>query len=333
MKKSNYQLMCLVATGILIGGNVPAASMVRTEAAVMSQKDFSEETVSGIPVKKANKEQYSATYLNIREDATTDSDVVKVLHTGEKVHVTGICENDWARVEYGNKETGYVDREYLVNEDRIEKTPSGVVVVKATQHLYTRGGVKIYSDCKENSEILGTLDDGEEVEATGICANDWIRIKYKKSMGYVDGDYLMLPDTEEETSDTEVSDTEDNSRNIYDSFYSQNDTDNVQSYSPFGYHEDGTPITLEEHREECAELREETTRHYIEWLEANGVDYDPEAVYGRHEDGTPVTYDEFYSQNGPSDDWDGEYEQQSEENGDKDDSDSPSENEISNNTD
>lgn len=152
-------------------------------------------------------------------------------------------------------------------------------------------------------------------------------------MGYVDGDYLMLPDTEEETSDTEVSDTEDNSRNIYDSFYSQNDTDNVQSYSPFGYHEDGTPITLEEHREECAELREETTRHYIEWLEANGVDYDPEAVYGRHEDGTPVTYDEFYSQNGPSDDWDGEYEQQSEENGDKDDSDSPSENEISNNTD
>lgn len=142
MKKSNYQLMCLVATGILIGGNVPAASMVRTEAAVMSQKDFSEETVSGIPVKKANKEQYSATYLNIREDATTDSDVVKVLHTGEKVHVTGICENDWARVEYGNKETGYVDREYLVNEDRIEKTPSGVVVVKATQHLYTRGGGK-----------------------------------------------------------------------------------------------------------------------------------------------------------------------------------------------
>lgn len=167
------------------------------------------------------------------------------------------------------------------------------------------------------------------MEATGICANDWIRIKYEKSTGYVDGDYLMLPDSEEE-----VSDTEDNSRNIYDSFYSQNDTDNVQSYSPFGYHEDGTPITYEEYCEtDGAEPRENATRAYIEWLEANGVDYDPEAIYGRHEDGTPVTYDEFYSQNGPSDDWDGGDEQQPEENGDKDDSDSLSENEISNNTD
>lgn len=329
MKKSNYQLMCLVATGILIGGNLPAASMVRTEAAVMSQKEFSEETASGIPVKKANKDQYSATYLNIREDATTESDVVKVLHTGEKVHVTGICENDWARVEYGNNETGYVDREYLVNKDRIEKTPSGVIVVKATQYLYTREGVKVYSDCKEGSELLGSLDEDEEVEATGICANDWIRIKYKKTTGYVDGDYLMLQDSEEE-----VSDTEEGSRNIYDSFYSQNDSDNGQQYSPFGYHEDGTPITYEEYIEtDGAEPRENATRCYIEWLEANGIDYDPEAVYGRHEDGTPVTYDEFYSQNGPSDDWDGEYEQRLEENGDKDDSDSQSENEISNHTD
>lgn len=210
MKNKKYRLfissVICSACVLSVSGNLtasaaktPKATVSPTEAADTEKQtaetkstqktNETEKTTSGIVVKKADKQLYTTADLNVRSDANLNSKVLGVLLPGDKVQVTGICENNWTRISYNEKE-GFVSSDYLSAENKIEKTPSGVIVTKTSQKLYAATGVYVRSDSNSRSEKLGILEGGDSIKVTGICSNGWMRVTYKGSTGYVYGEYL-----------------------------------------------------------------------------------------------------------------------------------------------
>ena len=67
---------------------------------------------SGVEVESTRQTAYVVSYVNVRADAQSGSEILGVLDGGDSVTVTGICANGWYRVIYEG-ETGYVWRDYL----------------------------------------------------------------------------------------------------------------------------------------------------------------------------------------------------------------------------
>lgn len=73
-----------------------------------------------------------------------------------------------------------------------ETTASGVVVTK-TPGVYTASSdVNIRSDASTDSEVVGTVTAGSQLNATGVCDNNWIQIDQNGVSAYVSGDFVTL---------------------------------------------------------------------------------------------------------------------------------------------
>ena len=67
------------------------------------------------------KTMYSTTSLNVRKGPTTDYESVGTLEVNEAVKVTGVCDNGWSRIEYGES-VGYTSTKYL-SDTKVEIAP------------------------------------------------------------------------------------------------------------------------------------------------------------------------------------------------------------------
>lgn len=63
-------------------------------------------------VTEVSKTMYPSTRLNVRADNNSSSKLLGVFDVNESVHVTGLCDNGWARVDY-NGTVAYVSYKYL----------------------------------------------------------------------------------------------------------------------------------------------------------------------------------------------------------------------------
>ena len=75
-----------------------------------------EQTASGITVSKVENTYVANTDVNLRVDASADSDLVAALVPGEQVKSTGICENGWIEIDYDGR-TVYASGDYLTVAD------------------------------------------------------------------------------------------------------------------------------------------------------------------------------------------------------------------------
>ena len=224
MTRKNFSLLCsLCAVGMLMANSGTVLAAEQTSA-----KTTNEAVTSG--------KQYVATYLNVRSEASTDSEVLDTLNTGDEIEVTGLSQDKkWSSVKYDNGKTGYVDNEYLVGEDQIEKLKDGVILIKAEKELYASIGVYVGTDCTKDSEALGVLEEGDMVKATGVCSNDWVRVKYENSTAYVYGEYLTTDEPGYESASYEEDDWEDT---VYSNHTEQEDSDEEESDDISGQEDD-----------------------------------------------------------------------------------------------
>ena len=82
---------------------------VETEETMEPTESISEE----IAITEMNETMYAITTVNIRSEASTDSDKLGALSTGESILVTGVTADElWYRVEEGET-IGFVSSEYL----------------------------------------------------------------------------------------------------------------------------------------------------------------------------------------------------------------------------
>ena len=95
----------------------------------------------------------------------------------------------------------YIKNAQVVVDDNSVSEGSGIVGEDAVvddvaitgvsmQMMVNSDGLNIRSSWSKDSDILGVVPYGTELNVTGICENGWVRIDYKGKTGYVNGDYV-----------------------------------------------------------------------------------------------------------------------------------------------
>ena len=124
--------------------------------------------------------------LNIRSEASTDSDVVGILTNHNACEVLEDA-GDWLKVTSG-KVTGYVNKEYLVTGDEANAIAEQEVQDVATVNTET---LKVRSEKSTESSVLSLVGDSEAFTVNSV-ADGWVEINVDDSVGYVSQDYVTL---------------------------------------------------------------------------------------------------------------------------------------------
>ena len=151
--------------------------------------------------------------LNVRNNASVNSDILGVLHNSDKVNIVGES-GEWYKIAY-NGETAYVFKSYVsisndvVNDQTPADKPSehsnkpnkttepqskpnhvvnnnastGVVSVNTTLNIRNKSGL--------DSDIIGVLRNNDNVEILGEEGN-WYKISYNNSIGYIFKEYVHI---------------------------------------------------------------------------------------------------------------------------------------------
>lgn len=126
-------------------------------------------------------------YLNIREEASEDADVVGKFYTG---NVGTIVEQgeEWSVVSSGNA-YGYVKNDYLLfgadAEEYIENNCDRVAKVTAET-------LNVRAEESTDSEVITLSDEGDTLTVLGK-ENEWFKVALAdEQVGYVSGDYVCI---------------------------------------------------------------------------------------------------------------------------------------------
>ena len=128
-----------------------------------------------------------SSYLNIREDASEDADVVGKFYTG---NVGTIVEkgDEWSLVSSGNA-YGYVNNDYLLfgddAENYIENNCDQVARVTAET-------LNVRAEESTDSEVVTLSDEGETLTVLGE-EDGWVKVAVNDDeVGYVSSDYVYV---------------------------------------------------------------------------------------------------------------------------------------------
>ncbi len=99
------------------------------------------------------------TDVNIREDMSTDSEIIGMINSGDDVRIIS-HENGWYRIQYGDREA-FVKDDYFTEEFRVEGHIFNVVyIIEPTELLKEDSDEAIRSlEFYESAEVLGEVGD------------------------------------------------------------------------------------------------------------------------------------------------------------------------------
>lgn len=152
------------------------------------------QTDSGKPDNSAQEKTrtaYAKTKVNMREKASTSSDILQTLNAGTKVTIYGTSKDGWFKVKCKGK-TGYISKEYIVSD------PSKVEVQKRV--AYAKTGVNLRKKPSTDSDVVKTLDAGTKVMIYGKSKDGWFRIRSKGKFGYVKKEFIVSSKSKVESS-------------------------------------------------------------------------------------------------------------------------------------
>ncbi|PDZ04871.1 enterotoxin [Bacillus cereus] len=110
--------------------------------------------------------------LNVRENPTTESQVVGKLLDGYKVNVLH-TENGWSKVKLNSGKEAFISADYT----------------KDTYYV-TANVLNVRAGANTDSEILGKLKQDDVIETIHQVQNDWIQFEYNGKTAYVHVPYL-----------------------------------------------------------------------------------------------------------------------------------------------
>ncbi|MBQ2987096.1 MAG: SH3 domain-containing protein [Tyzzerella sp.] len=150
-----------------------------------------------------NEQVTAKDVTNLRDDATTKSNIVVALKNGEVVTRIGVGKNGWSKLQYNGK-TVYAISSYLTTDltrKEPEKAPEKVPVKEkdiVAGHTFTPKNDKVTAKEFVNlralpttdSEKVGTLNSGEFLERTAVSDKGWSRLIYNGQAVYAVTSYL-----------------------------------------------------------------------------------------------------------------------------------------------
>ena len=154
--------------------------------------------------KDVNETVYTTTRCNLRESYSSNSNKVATVDEGTKLTRKGIGDNGWSKCDYNGKIV-YVSTQYLTTtapEKEKEDEKEEVKFKDTKETLYTNKSCNLRASWSTESEKVGYLNKGQEVERTGYSENGWSRIKYNGKEVYV-ASRLLTTEKPEEDDDVE----------------------------------------------------------------------------------------------------------------------------------
>lgn len=124
--------------------------------------------------------------LNIRQEASTDSEVVGILTNHNACELLEDA-GDWYKVTSG-KVTGYVNKQYLVTGDEAESIAEQEIKTVATVNTET---LNVRAEKSTEAAVLSQVGNSEAFTVNSV-ADGWIEISVDDSVGYISQDYVTL---------------------------------------------------------------------------------------------------------------------------------------------
>lgn len=124
--------------------------------------------------------------LNIRQEASTDSEVVGILTNHNACELLEDA-GDWYKVTSG-KVTGYVNKQYLVTGDEAESIAEQEIKTVATVNTET---LNVRAEKSTDAAVLSQVGNSEAFTVNSV-ADGWVEISVDDSVGYISQDYVTL---------------------------------------------------------------------------------------------------------------------------------------------
>jgi cell wall-associated NlpC family hydrolase len=169
-------------------GNDEAAQEGNDEAAPQEDAGAKEEEPQEAPAEKSEFADIGVSnvgddsYINIRNVASTDGEIVGKLYSKSAVTVLG-SEGEWYKIHSGNCE-GYIKSEYITTgNDELAKSISTRVAIVNTDNLNIR------DDQSTEGTVLGQVDSGDQLIVTEELEG-WAKVSTDEGEGFVSADYV-----------------------------------------------------------------------------------------------------------------------------------------------
>lgn len=145
-------------------------------------------------------------YLNVREEASTDSSVVGIMKKNAVAEITGE-QDGWYQISSGSI-TGYVKAEYLTvgNEELLDS-------VKSRKAQVNTETLKVRSEASTESAVVTLVGQGDQLTVTDEQTPGWIKVQTSEGEGYISSDYANVEDTYQYAEKPETESSESGSGN------------------------------------------------------------------------------------------------------------------------
>ncbi len=143
--------------------------------------------------------------VNVRSGPGTDFDKLGVLAESEIVTMKGICDNEWAQIDFDG-ETGYVSIKYMEIVDESISLDSLLEQVKSFNEEESSGvenlawavtDVNVRKGPKSSYEVIGQLNQGQSVKVLDSSDAWWWKVEFEGQEAYISAQYLTTENPEE----------------------------------------------------------------------------------------------------------------------------------------
>lgn len=177
---------------LLINNSVQASSTLKSTVSNKTIVKNSEVLKTGI---------VTASYLNVRSDASLNSEIIAALKNNTSVNIIGTI-GDWYKIKLDST-YGYVSKNYVkisnsnnktqVNVQAIssDKTENSKSVINHKKGTVTASHLNVRESASLNAIVVSSLPKNANVEVIDSIEN-WYKIQLGSNYGYVSSQYIKI---------------------------------------------------------------------------------------------------------------------------------------------
>lgn len=250
---------------ILIDGNSNNSS--GNDSSSSNDNNSNEGNTSGSTDTELNKTGYVynvSSGLRVRKEPSTNSTVLGTLYSGNKVNIIGES-GSWYKINYNNS-TAYVHKDYITenepssgnnsgntesgnnssgdssNDNNSSGNTSNDVVIGTGTIINVSTNLRVRQTPSTSGLVLGYVLNNQSVEILAK-ENNWYKIKFNGSSGYVSADYVRLSTESNDGNNNTGSGSNDTS--VSDAYNIILSAMNAQVGSPYVYGGSGEVLTID----------------------------------------------------------------------------------------
>lgn len=176
-----------IDTTATLAGAAATASAETTETSTEAQTETETETELVYDTSMSGELAFAQceNYINVRSDASTDSEVVGKIYNNNSVTILGQL-GDWYEIQSGNV-TGYVKADYFATGETADEIAETVAYNVATVNAE---GLWVHTEASEDSETIGMVYSSDQMEVVSY-EGDWMKVVLEDgTYGYVNAWYV-----------------------------------------------------------------------------------------------------------------------------------------------